>query len=303
MTTAAAQPPTVVSLADKLAQWKTTGVSIFPVPGNGGDALIAEATLRLFDRHGISFRILPSHHVEIPPVAHVVIGGGGNLTGDYPHASRFIDNVHSRVASLTVLPHSYRGNEDLFARLGANTTLFARERKSWEHIRQFPNLGGIGLEDDLALTFADTPGFLASIRRRRFLALRRFAKIQSLKLKARKSGAATRFLELNSFRDDVESAAQDKPADNLDLSKQINYDSDMQDRALVQRTVFYFFATIAWFSSVNTDRLHVAIAASLLGKPVNLFEGSYWKAREVYRQSLKDRFPRLRVHPHPWPGK
>lgn len=45
--------------------------------------------------------------------------------------------------------------------------------------------------------------------------------------------------------------------------------------------------------AVETDRLHVAIAASLLGKRVRIQNNSYGKNRAVYEFRLRDRFPNL----------
>jgi exopolysaccharide biosynthesis predicted pyruvyltransferase EpsI len=50
---------------------------------------------------------------------------------------------------------------------------------------------------------------------------------------------------------------------------------------------------LANFESINTDRLHVAIAGSLLGKKVRVFEGNYHKIRSVYEHSIKERFPNV----------
>ena len=41
------------------------------------------------------------------------------------------------------------------------------------------------------------------------------------------------------------------------------------------------------YEQVNTDRLHIAIAATLLGKKVKLFPNSYYKNRAVFEYSLK----------------
>ncbi|MEI4920606.1 hypothetical protein Q8G81_34160, partial [Klebsiella pneumoniae] len=46
------------------------------------------------------------------------------------------------------------------------------------------------------------------------------------------------------------------------------------------------------YKVVNTDRLHVAILASLLGKEVNFYPNSYYKNEAVYNYSLFNRYPK-----------
>jgi exopolysaccharide biosynthesis predicted pyruvyltransferase EpsI len=44
------------------------------------------------------------------------------------------------------------------------------------------------------------------------------------------------------------------------------------------------------FSEIATDRLHIAIAALLLGKQVLLAEGSHFKVRAIFNSSIKGIF-------------
>jgi exopolysaccharide biosynthesis predicted pyruvyltransferase EpsI len=44
------------------------------------------------------------------------------------------------------------------------------------------------------------------------------------------------------------------------------------------------------YKVVNTDRLHVAILASLLGKEVNFYPNSYYKNEAVYNYSLLNHY-------------
>jgi CDP-glycerol glycerophosphotransferase len=49
-----------------------------------------------------------------------------------------------------------------------------------------------------------------------------------------------------------------------------------------------FFKIVARAAHVRTDRLHVAIAAAMLGRSVELYPSKYFKAKAVYESSLKD---------------
>ena len=50
------------------------------------------------------------------------------------------------------------------------------------------------------------------------------------------------------------------------------------------------FSYISKFKTVNTNHLHVGIAAALIGKTVNLYRGSYHKISGVYDFSIVNKF-------------
>ena len=58
------------------------------------------------------------------------------------------------------------------------------------------------------------------------------------------------------------------------------------------------FSYLSKFAEVNTNRLHVGIAAALLGKTVNLYRGSYHKIAGVYDFSMRDKFNNVTYHGH-----
>jgi len=87
---------------------------------------------------------------------------------------------------------------------------------------------------------------------------------------------------LNVFRLDKESVLETLPEPNMDLSYQ-GYATKPLDELIdaLQR-----------YGQINTDRLHIAICAALLGRQVRLFPNSYYKNKAVYDYSLK-RFPNI----------
>lgn len=82
---------------------------------------------------------------------------------------------------------------------------------------------------------------------------------------------------LNAFRLDKESILHTLPESNNDLcyngyaTKPLNELIDILQK----------------YEQINTDRLHIAIAATLLGKQVRLFPNSYYKNKAVFDYSLK----------------
>ncbi len=51
-----------------------------------------------------------------------------------------------------------------------------------------------------------------------------------------------------------------------------------------------FFQLIENFENVHTDRLHVAIASTMLGKNTKLHRGSSWKSYSVFKSSLEPNY-------------
>ncbi len=86
----------------------------------------------------------------------------------------------------------------------------------------------------------------------------------------------------NTFRLDKESILNTWPESNNDISYN-GYATKPPDRLI---------GVLKKYAQVNTDRLHIAIGATLMGKKVRLFPNSYYKNKAVFDYSLK-RFPNI----------
>ncbi|MBU2472700.1 polysaccharide pyruvyl transferase family protein [Patescibacteria group bacterium] len=82
---------------------------------------------------------------------------------------------------------------------------------------------------------------------------------------------------LNAFRSDKESILRALPESNIDLSYN-GYATKSLDKLI---------NILQKYEQVNTDRLHIAIGAMLLGKQVRLFPNSYYKNKAIFDYSLK----------------
>ena len=83
------------------------------------------------------------------------------------------------------------------------------------------------------------------------------------------------------FRTDHESAGKIQiPKTNLDISTKGKHLSGIRR----------FFRIVNRFETVFTDRLHVSIAACLLGKKVSIYPGSYFKNLAVYKSSMEGKY-------------
>ena len=87
---------------------------------------------------------------------------------------------------------------------------------------------------------------------------------------------------LDAFRRDKESILDSLPNANNDLSC-----NGYATKPLDELVNF-----LKQYKEINTDRLHLAICATLLGKEVNLFPNSYYKNKAVFDYSLKN-FPNV----------
>ena len=85
----------------------------------------------------------------------------------------------------------------------------------------------------------------------------------------------------NFFRSDKErNPLQKIPVNNIDISTKGNHLSN----------TYNFFRTISKYKLINTDRLHVAIASSLLNIKTNLYAGNYPKIESIFYSSIEPFF-------------
>lgn len=252
-------------------------------PGNAGDALIASATWQVFDRVGLRVRAARTRDIHRDDI--VIYGGGGNLVPMYPAARSAIERALAvDAAQLMLLPHTVRGHEDLLQRLDRRFTFFCRDQVGLEHVRRSAPSAQAHFCPDMALALDVT-----QLRERAAsLVVKARARwvILTTRRHRRYSGwqEATRALypdvdgRLVVLRSDVE--ALGLPASKaVDLSGM--YGSALRYRDECDVISARFLDVIDRAKTVRTDRLHVAIASQLLGKPVELLDNSYGKNHAV----------------------
>ena len=83
------------------------------------------------------------------------------------------------------------------------------------------------------------------------------------------------------FRKDIESTSSTFSDQNCDLSAQGYHTTPING----------FVEGIAKFKTIHTDRLHISIAGSLLGRNVNLYANNYFKIRAIYHSSIENHYP------------
>ena len=284
-------------------------INYLPNPGNAGDSLIACATYQFFERNKIEFITCKSEN-DISENDILVYGGGGNFGGENSRVGYYIKKYGSRVKAFVLLPHTLFGAEALLKSLPETVHLFCRERISYDHASKMVTDAKVYLHDDMVLS-ADVKKMLsppasqsalssvcAELTRRVLfknedfgISLKHYLSYTIKSLLGHPYPSKAQNGELNAFRIDVEKTDIPIPHDNIDVSAL--YELSSCEPELAKLSTFRFLTHIDAYETVNTNRLHVAIAAAKLGKTVNLYGNNYFKIRAIYEYSLEEKYPNV----------
>lgn len=263
-----------------------------PNPGNGGDALIAQATFQAFQACGIPYQTIDPQRF-IPHGEIVFYAGGGNLCRYYGDAHAFIQRVHQAAGKLIILPHTIEGNEDLLAALGSNVDIICREAVSYQHVQRHCNRANVLLADDMAFSLQIKDVLQAHLRRPWHVVLPGAPRNDAAAVRAylRTWYLVRRTGVLRAFRTDCEATAKHLPKDNYDLSVAFAYGTAATYSVL--RSCVHLLHLVGACRQLHTDRLHIAIAGALLGREVLFYANNYYKNQAIYDFSIKSRFPHV----------
>jgi exopolysaccharide biosynthesis predicted pyruvyltransferase EpsI len=181
------------------------------------------------------------------------------------------------------LPHTISGHSNLIKNLDERHHFFCREEKSYQYVSLFQSAKTY-YDHDLALKinpeilFANYSHDIKSAPEELISAIEI---IFRKSISYSKSNGRVGYL----FRDDKESKFNkiDNSFDisNLLVSKwRLNKFSTLISAA--------FLMAISMFDKIYTDRLHVAIGASILKIPTTLYPNSYYKNKAVFESSLQN---------------
>jgi len=230
-----------------LGDFANTEVDFYRFPGNYGDSLIYHGTITLLGELSIKVNF-----VEIDSNIKnnvLLIDGGGNFIDEYNDVYNFLVKKHQKYKTIVILPHTVYGERqsNFLPSLGPNVTIFCREVFSYNFVIKHITEAKCYLWHDCA--------FYNNL-------------ITHVKI-----GKGV----LNAFRVDVESNRKTIYVDNEDISY----------NGWCMKPLDDFLKKIEKHDEIRTDRLHVAIAATLLNKKVIFFSNSYYKNLAVYEYSLK----------------
>jgi exopolysaccharide biosynthesis predicted pyruvyltransferase EpsI len=247
----------------------------------------------------------------------MIYGGGGNLHEKYSNARTFIECNHARAKKFVILPHTIKGHKKLLSKLGNNVDIFCRELKSYKLVKKNVSGPNVYLSDDLAFRIdakgvleRHSPSEIDLLKRIGYdvcsSALRRIGvrgrNCHDLRMSGRLGTVAFYKLvgsiitkkssKLYAYRTDVEKTEQNRPVENVDVSRIFECGVAPQSQAL-QATVLTL-AYLNHFDRIVTNRLHIGILAGLLNKSVDLYPNNYFKNKEVYRLSMKKELPNVK---------
>ncbi len=246
-------------------------ISYMPNGGNLGDALIAASTIQAFDSSSISWKILKGGKENLLSTDVLVYGGGGSLVNLYKGGIACLKFLQSLGRPIIVLPHTVRGHED-FWRAASDITVFCRDFASLDYLKNFSNIEchfshDMATQLDLSKPPYDTILRYAKLARERNLILSESA----------------------FFREDDEKSSLAHDDVSLDISA-LSHPS-MASKEDIQCHAAIFLSVISHSKTIKTNRLHVSVAAGLLGIPTILYDNNYGKNRSIFEATLQKRFP------------
>ena len=251
-------------IKDFLKKYIGRKIKYIPNPGHAGDSLIALGTLSVFQELNLDFEIC--NHTDIFNNDLLFYGGGGNLVGTYEEARNFLHN-NGKNNEIIILPHTVKSEDETILNLGDNVKIICRERKSYEYVLNLTrHPENVFLSDDMAFHIHGLE-----------------------KYKTDGTGVC------NAFGNEQERTSIILPEDNRDISHEYMFEWPLNTSTLegIKRSSHHFLSYLSRFETINTNRLHVAIAGCLLNKKINLYPNSYWKVDEVYRYSILERYPNV----------
>ncbi|ACA84372.1 polysaccharide pyruvyl transferase family protein [Shewanella woodyi] len=265
-----------------------------PNPGNAGDSLINAASFQFLDDMKLNYKVISPREIKQTLKKGrsivdkfnlkdkvIVLGGGGGFTEHYPYSNALVSALDKQVKQLILLPCTIEGYQETLSGLSDRVTVFCREKVSFEYLNRVCNGPTIYLSHDMVFAADFTrimavTSSLSSIRNR----------IKAAKSRAQVADYIKRngIVKLNALRLDEERSDIEVPTENMDMSALFSLGTK------TKATNFYaaqeFLSHLDKFEQVVTNRLHVCIASTLLGKQVTFLDNSYFKNRAVFDRSM-----------------
>ena len=251
-----------INLVEFIESYKQKDIFFCTNPGNAGDALIAYSTYSIFEQLNIQPKII--NYLQCVNNKIIFYSGGGNLVeGKYTHAANFIKNNYQQNKEIVILPHTVFGYEELI--LSANNLkIICRDKKSYNYLHSI----GFSLE---RLYLCSDLAFLINVNEFDIYHKKGIGIANCM----RTDGESSQIIELKK--------------NNIDIS--LSWNGDLWNSKEFSKVVVHSLACyLSNFKTIKTDRLHIAILAAFLGKDVILYSNNYYKNKEVYEYSIKNKF-------------
>ena len=242
-----------------------------PNSGNLGDMIIAKSTLDFFDANNIKYHMFDGTNASDV----IVYGGGGQWTADYEYHWQKWLNIFRTAHKIIILPSSFYNCQHLIDILDERFVVFCREMKSYNYIKSANTGAKVILDHDMALRMTHNAlrgNIQISHKKDRYA-------IEQIKNAIQFPRTVVKF-----NRTDCESAGHWDT--DLDLSG-VRYGDATSSKEHIEFCTKLMLMAVDCADAIITDRLHVGIAAALMGKEVFLLDNTYGKLSGVYNHSLK----------------
>jgi len=265
-------------------------VVFVPNQGNAGDALIAAGTWQFFEDCRLNPKIVRRGGLRRGDTA--LYAGGGNLVPEYSNCERFLRRcLKIGIREALILPHTILGHEALLRELDNRFVLVCRDFASLQRVRSSGTNARIMMAPDMALRIDTARLFARCSEPRARAALLRdlltsFKLLDYLRWRRRlaRLGAPLTGHMFEVIRTDVEATGEAVGSPERDVSN--FYGSKFQSRAEAERIACDLLTFFSQASHVVTNRLHVGVAAALMGSKVSYLDNSYGKIRAVFEASM-----------------
>jgi exopolysaccharide biosynthesis predicted pyruvyltransferase EpsI len=242
-------------LADTLD--RSVPVTFVPNPGNIGDAAINLACFSYLSERFDSVEICAMNNA--PHTECVFLGGGGNAVEPlYINVRDFLDRLASG-HRVFMFPATIKGYHETLQRVAPFARILCREPISLAYVASHLGRENVALAHDAAF-------LLASRLRNDFAS--GIGKITTAKCRL--------------FRNDEEGIQSELGGLDIMLLSQAAW----TDMTLAHDNVWAAARYLLGFGEVETDRLHCAILAAILGRRTVLRANSYYKNAAVFEHSL-----------------
>lgn len=279
------------SIHDVVAHCESLEKELYFVPwiGNLGDALITAGIYAAFAQAGVRLSLWDKKTAHSGMA--LVVGAGGSLVPLYRESADALMALQTLpVGNVIVLPATIQGHEAVFRHLDERFHIFCRDLTSYAYVSRVRGSAKVFLDHDMALRLdpwrvwgeaelMEKSGGLGPDGLRVTERILRLAASHALRTKGRG----------RLFRGDAEAGGFIHDSSAFDLS--VLCVRNWEDEATTVLIVAAFLRAISMFDEIETDRLHVAIAAGLLGIPVKLYPNSYFKNRAVFEHSIRRQYP------------
>lgn len=278
----------------------------YPNVGNMGDGIIAEAEYQILNNGKYNYCIVDNYSGQAfaPCEDYNLVYGGGGLFVKYWDYQKVLDIFKDKkLKNCVILPSSFFECDDVLECFDERFTVFCREEFSYKYCISKNKRAKFIQADDMAFSLNldlqekyDIKKIKENIQYLRNKDLSVLVNIIYPKIKKLYQNVQCALNEktiINSnkvrigylLRTDAEKKSEKTSVPSMDLS--IFANSPCTDTGVVGLISRVFIETLNSFDIIITDRLHIGLVSSLLGKEVYLLDNSYKKVSGIYEYSMQ----------------